>query len=228
MLLQDLEKGEKLVLQANWGGLEYDLDSAVEEIESGGVYVKAYEYGGHVVDFGTGAFKGIVINVYVNNHHGRRYFWPDVSLKVTKRGNETYYLIQTSTYKETAREDERRSKDRILIEQSCNLSIYGEDGYYTGVVHDVSQVGISFYCDSEIEIDGRLVVVEFSDSVGDHDFTLQLKVRKVRIDDTAEKKLYGCRIVDAGRDTMIYLYFKKLYKLKELKEQAKEEDLKEK
>ena len=34
MLLQDLEKGEKLVLQANWGGLEYDLDSAVEEIES--------------------------------------------------------------------------------------------------------------------------------------------------------------------------------------------------
>ena len=37
MLLQDLEKGEKLVLQANWGGLEYDLDSAVEEIESGGV-----------------------------------------------------------------------------------------------------------------------------------------------------------------------------------------------
>ena len=99
MLLQDLEKGEKLVLQANWGGLEYDLDSAVEEIESGGVYVKAYEYGGHVVDFGTGAFKGIVINVYVNNHHGRRYFWPDVSLKVTKRGNETYYLIQTSTYK---------------------------------------------------------------------------------------------------------------------------------
>ena len=181
-----------------------------------------------MVDFGTGAFKGIVINVYVNNHHGRRYFWPDVSLKVTKRGNETYYLIQTSTYKETAREDERRSKDRILIEQSCNLSIYGEDGYYTGVVHDVSQVGISFYCDSEIEIGGRLVVVEFSDSVGDHDFTLQLKVRKVRIDDTAEKKLYGCRIVEAGRDTMVYLYFKKLYKLKELKEQAKEEELKEK
>ena len=159
MLLQDLEKGEKLVLQANWGGLEYDLDSAVEEIESGGVYVKAYEYGGHVVDFGTDAFKGIVINVYVNNHHGRRYFWPGVSLKVTKRGNETYYLIQTSTYKETAREDERRSKDRVLIEQSCNLSIYGEDGYYTGFIHDVSQVGLSFYCDSEIEIDGRLVEI---------------------------------------------------------------------
>ena len=71
-------------------------------------------------------------------------------------------------------------------------------------------------------------MVEFSDSVGGHDFNLQLKVRKVRIDDSAEKKLYGCRIVEAGSDTMVYLYFKKLYKLKELREQAKEEELKEK
>lgn len=222
MLLQDLVEGEELVLQAKWGGLEYDLNSKVEMIESSGVYIKTYEYGGHVVDFGAPSFKGIVINVYVNNHNGRRYFWPDVSLKVVKKGKRSYYHLTTSAYKVFAKESERRVKDRIMLDQKCTVNVHGEDDYYHGIVRDISQVGLAFYCDRELDIDGKLVRIEFEDSVGGHDFKLEFKVRKVRTDDSGQSTLYGCRIVEASRDAMAYLYLKSLYMQKEAREHEKQ------
>ncbi len=219
MLLQDLVEGEDLILQAKWGGLEYDLSSKVESVEGGGVYIKTYEYGGHVVDFGAPSFKGIVINVYVNNHNGKRYFWPDVSLKVVNKGNKSYYHLTTSAYKIFARESERRVKDRLLLEQNCMINLHGEDDYYHGIVRDISQVGLAFYCDRELDIDGKLVRIEFDDTVGGHEFKLEFKVRKVRTDDSGQSRLYGCRIAEASRDAMAYLYLKSLYMQKDAREQ---------
>ncbi len=219
MLLQDLVEGEELVLQAKWGGLQYDLASKVESVESSGVFIKTYEYGGQVVDFGAPSFRGIVINVYVNNHNGKRYFWPDVSLKVEKRANKTYYHLTTSAYKVFAKESERRGKDRLLIERKCTVNVHGEDDYYQGIVRDISQVGLAFYCDSKLDIDGKLVRIEFSDNIGGHEFKLEFKVRKVRTDDSGQSRLFGCRIAEASKDAMAYLYLKALYMQKEAREQ---------
>lgn len=222
MLLQDLVKGEELILEAKWGGLRYDLTSAVESVENGNVLIKAYEYGGHVVDFGAPSFRGIVINVYVNNHNGRRFFWPDINLKVVRKSGKTYYEITTSAYKVFAKESERRVKDRLLLGLKCSINIHGEDSYYHGIVRDISQVGLAFYCDSPLDIDGKLIRIEFDDTVGGHDFKLEFKVRKVRTDESGEHTLYGCRIAEASKDAMAYIYLKSLYMQKEAKEQEEQ------
>ena len=224
MLLQDLLVGEELILQAKWGGLSYELNSKVETVESDSILIKTYEYGGHVVDFSAPSFKGIVINVYVNNHNGRRYFWPDINLSVIKKSGKNYYKITTSAYKVFARESERRVKDRLLIEKSCSVNIHGEDNYYHGIVRDISQVGLAFYCDSIMDIDGKLVRIEFEDTVGGHDFKLEFKVRKVRTDESGEHVLYGCRIAEASKDAMAYIYLKSLYMQKKARERETEEE----
>lgn len=219
MLLQDLYSGEELKLQAKWGGMEYNLASKVEYVEAERILVNTYQYAGQVVDFGAPSFRGIVINVYVDNHNGKRYFWPDVSLKVVKKDNKSYYEISTSAFKLYAKEGERRVKDRLLLNKLCTINFYGEDDVYSGTVKDISQVGVGFYCDQDIDVEGKLIEIEFDDTVGEHDFKLRVKARKVRIDDSGEKTLYGCRLVDASDDALPYMYLKSIYMNREAKNQ---------
>lgn len=223
MQLQDLSKGEKLVLEAKWGGMQYNIDSCVEIVESSSILVAAYEYGGNIVDFGAPSFKGILINLYVNDHDGRRYFWPSVNLKVVKRQGKSYYEITTSTYKQFAKQSDRRDKDRVRLDLPCTFRVYNEDNQYKGIVHDLSQSGLAFCFDKNMNIDGKLVVVDFSDYVNGHEFTHSFKVRKVRTADESGQTLYGCRIVEASKDALMYLYLKDLY-LHKLKKKTTQEE----
>ena len=195
MVLQELEVGEELELNIKWGGLKY-------------VLINPYTYGGNTVDFSSSSFRGIVIDVIEKNHNGKRYRWPAVNVSTVKRFGRSYYLINTSDYKKLAKESERRNQDRVKIGLRCVLSIYGDDGMYYGIIKDISQGGVAFIPEMDIAYEGKLIELQFADSVRGHEFQIRFKIRVVRKDMEDGKILYGCRIVEAQRDALAYLYLK--------------------
>ena len=90
----------------------------------------------------------------------------------------------------------------------CVLSIYGDDGMYYGIIKDISQGGVAFIPEMDIAYEGKLIELQFADSVRGHEFQIRFKIRVVRKDMEDGKILYGCRIVEAQRDALAYLYLK--------------------
>ena len=208
MVLQELEVGEELELNIKWGGRKYELKSKVEIVDADSVLINPYTYGGNTVDFSSSSFRGIVIDVIAKNHNGKRYKWPAVNVSTVKRFGRSYYLINTSDYKKLAKESERRNQDRVKIGLRCVLSIYGDDGMYYGIIKDISQGGVAFIPEMDIAYEGKLIELQFADSVRGHEFQIRFKIRVVRKDMEDGKILYGCRIVEAQRDALAYLYLK--------------------
>ena len=144
------------------------------------------------------------------SENGKRYKWPAVNVSTVKRFGRSYYLINTSDYKKLAKESERRNQDRVKIGLRCVLSIYGDDGMYYGIIKDISQGGVAFIPEMVIAYEGKLIELQFADSVRGHEFQIRFKIRVVRKDMEDGKILYGCRIVEAQRDALAYLYKKLL------------------
>ena len=177
-------------------------------MDADSVLINPYTYGGNTVDFSSSSFRGIVIDVIAKNHNGKRYRWPAVNVSTVKRFGRSYYLINTSDYKKLAKESERRNQDRVKIGLRCVLSIYGDDGMYYGIIKDISQGGVAFIPEMDIVYEGKLIELQFADSVRGHEFQIRFKIRVVRKDMEDGKILYGCRIVEAQRDALAYLYLK--------------------
>ena len=208
MVLQELEVGEELELNIKWGGLKYELKSKVEIVDADSVLINPYTYGGNTVDFSSSSFRGIVIDVIAKNHNGKRYKWPAVNVSTVKRFGRSYYLVNTSDYKKLAKESERRNQDRVKIGLRCVLSIYGDDGMYYGIIKDISQGGVAFIPEMDIVYEGKLIELQFADSVRGHEFQIRFKIKGARKEMEYRKILYGCRIVEAQRDALAYLYLK--------------------
>ena len=221
MVLQELEVGEELELNIKWGGLKYELKSKVEIVDADSVLINPYTYGGNTVDFSSSSFRGIVIDVIAKNHNGKRYMWPSVNVSTVKRFVRSYYLVNTSDYKKLAKESERRNQDRVKIGLRCVLSIYGDDGMYYGIIKDISQGGVAFIPEMDIVYEGKLIELQFADSVRGHEFQIRFKIKVVRKDMEDGKILYGCRIVEAQRDALAYLYLKTVDSIS--KKQSREE-----
>ncbi len=210
MVLQDLNPGEELVLEAKWGGIEYELQSKVELIRKDYVLVNAFNYGGHIVDFGSSSFKGIIINVIAKNHDGKRYCWNDVNCELVNLYGKKYYRISTSGFKMIGKVKERRQDIRIKFDARCSVTILENGSTVNGVVSDISQKGIAVYIDDSNLKVGNLLEIEFADSVRRHEFDLRFKVRIVRKSTKGGKSLYGCKIIDATRESFGYIYLKML------------------
>ncbi len=210
MVLQDLNPGEELALEAKWGGIEYELQSKVEFVRKDYILVNAFTYGGHVVDFCSNSFRGIIINLIAKNHDGSRYCWNDVSCELVSLYGQKYYKVTTSGFKMLGKIKERRQDQRIQFDTKCKVTILDDGSIQDGVLCDISQKGIAVYLDNSRLKVGKLLEIEFSDSVRRHKFDLRFKVRIVRKHTKNGKTLYGCRTIDATKEAFGYLYLKLL------------------
>ena len=79
---------------------------------------------------------------------------------------------------------------------------------YYGIIKDISQGGVAFIPEMDIVYEGKLIELQFADSIRGHEFQIRFKIKVVRKDMEDGKILYGCRIVEAQRDALAYLYLK--------------------
>ena len=58
---------------------------------------------------------------------------------------------------------------------------------------------MAFIPEMDIAYEGKLIELQFADSVRGHEFQIRFKIRVVRKDMEDGKILYGCRIVEAQK-----------------------------
>lgn len=208
MLLQDLTMGEDLTLEVLWGEFHYDISSKVEYVKKDGILITSFTYAGRTIDFNRPEFKGAVIDVYVNDPEGKRYCWKDVDIVIKSVFGKDFYMVRAHEFKKFALESERRQNDRILLNKNCNVIIEGSDTIHHVVLHDISSNGLAFLSDEDLKVGGKLIKVEFSDDVREHNFDVRLECRFVRKTPKDAQELFACRISEANREALAYLYLK--------------------
>ncbi len=208
MLLQDLTMGDDLILEILWGEFHYDIKSKVEYVKKDGIPITSFTYAGRTIDFNRAEFKGAVIDVYVNDPEGKRYCWKDVDIEIKTVFGKDFYMVRAHEFKKFALESERRQNDRILLNKNCNVVFEDNGAVHHVVLHDISSTGLAFLSDEDLEVGGRLIKVEFSDDIRGHSFEVRLECRFVRKTPKDTMELFACRISQANREALAYLYLK--------------------
>lgn len=210
MLFQELKVGEKLELHVKWGGMEYEIPSKVEFINKKTVIINAYSYSGNTIDFQSKTFRDVVIDLYVKNHNGKRYCWRDIKLVVVNYFGRNFYQVKTHEFKKFSEIMDRRNHPRVKLKGKCLIRENMSEAVYEGRLVNVSRDGIAFCC-REDSLKGGVYEISFSDHVRKHSFNLKMNVRVVRgKKEPSGVVVYGCRILEASRDCLAYIYLKSI------------------
>lgn len=210
MNLLDLSRRTQLTLEISWGDNRYEITTQVVGSSEDGLLIEPLQYDDKVLDFGIANRKKIIFNLYVVEPNSNiRQVWKAVDLKTVVYKGRVYYTVKTSAFNMNSTPSERRTNNRMQVDVKGVLEL-GKD--QTGIsVHvvDVSDSGISFTTDTEVEIDKMPYTLHFTDIVKEETFNLKVKcvwARRVEMDD---KILWGCRISEVDRKALTYISLKK-------------------
>lgn len=224
MLLEELSKGDEVVLELIWGSLEYKIKTQVKGVDDKGILIPAFQYKGVVLDSSSKVFKELHFNLYGNDFGGQRICWKSLKLNNRKKNGEEYYHLSVDAFHRHGGADEHRGEKRISMEQfpaTIHIISSQDDASHEVVIKDISNKGIAFIADSELDIVRATIDLSFADSLRGHQFKLNgryLCVRTVPMEDG--KYLYGCSLMKGNNDLLTYIYLKRLISEKHLTEKT--------
>ena len=85
MTLQDLESGQAVTLEVNWGSLNYEIQSRVMGSNANGLLIKPFVYKGIALDLMSSQYKDMLFSIHSLNLQTERrvekccyigYGWP--------------------------------------------------------------------------------------------------------------------------------------------------------
>ena len=77
-------------------------------------------------------------------------------------------------------------------------------------MRDISDNGISFYLDDGFDIENRNIYIHFEDVVRGNVFDLDIVCRMVREVPSGNQVMYGCKIVESGKDMLAYVCLRRM------------------
>lgn len=211
MKLQDLPKGHIFTIQIEWGTRFIEFNSEVLEKDVDGLFVKPYIHQGEPLNLNIDAANGVNCNLYSNNPlTNERIGWKNVAIKTLTRNDSDCYYLSTNAFNNIASKEERRQSERVLVRQSGQIFDAVTNTYTEVMVHDVSDLGISFYAPTSFECKSPQPVLTFKDTVDNREYFNTVTISISRMKKNVGTVFYGCRVLGDNRNFLIYGFMKKL------------------
>lgn len=211
MKLVELLTNQRLTIQLLWGEQKIEFFSSVIESADSEVYVTPYLHNGSELELNVTFGKGVVCNIFTNNPSNKqRISWKNVELTTVNRNGKVMYCIKTNGYNHIAKHDDRRKHDRLVITTNAQVYTGKSDEGVNIVVHDISDIGISFYAPNSFSPTEHQMTITFLDSVGDREFNVKVECAIARMAHKAGNRFVGCKILKENKDYQIYSFMKRL------------------
>lgn len=211
MKLLELIVNQKIIVQLVWGEQKIEFTSTVVKNDGEDVLVTPYNHNGSPLDINVTAGKGVVCNLFADEPNTKkRISWKNVELTTVMEAGEALYCLRTSGYNDNAKQDERRDHERIIIRVKA-LAFDGENPDGVDVlVHDISDVGVSFYAPPSFAPKSSQVVIKFLDHIGDKLFDVRADCAIARMTNKGGNILVGCKVVGENKAYKLYGFMKRL------------------
>lgn len=203
MKLSELSIGQKVVIQIILGERKIEFFSEVLEVTFKGIYVTPYIFQGSPLDLVVN--NKMVCNLFVNSpEDNRRRSWRSIELTTVERNDKKTYYITTNGFNNMSKQDDRRENGRFVIHRAGKVYHPATKEQIDVRIHDISDLGISFYAPPTYQPSARHIVVSFEDSVSDRNFRIKLDCTVVRLQKRSGMIFCGCRIVGDNKDYLLY------------------------
>lgn len=211
MKLSELVFGQKAIVQMLWGEQKIEFDTEVLINDSTGVYIAPYKHKGGILELNVIPGRGVICNLFTDDYVTKqRISWKNIELQTVDKNNDKLYLISTSGYNSVAENDDRRTHDRIMIRLNAKVKDPISQIITDVMVHDISDIGISFYAPNSFSPKASQLVVTFEDIVDGKNYNIKVECVMVRSVKKAGNILVGCKITGENKDYLIYSFIMRL------------------
>ena len=211
MKFDELLENQRLTIQLLWGEQKIEFFSTVIEKNDSEVYVSPYLHNGSELELNILPGKGVICNIFTDDPTTKqRVSWKNVELTTVQRNTMTLYYVKTSGYNHMAMHDDRRMHERMLVQDKAQIFESGSAESVEGIVHDVSDIGISFYAPKTFAPKARQLTVIFQDVVDGSIFDIKVECTITRMTNKAGNLFVGCRIVKESKEYQLYCFMKRL------------------
>lgn len=206
MKLSELLIGQKIVVQLLWGEQKIEFVSDVIVTDEKGAYITVYEHQGNPLELKIDTTSKVQCNILTNvtGNSSQRIEWKNVEVSTLLKEDKNLYYISTSGYNYIASSSDRRQHDRMIINKKGKLQCKPSEEYIDIIVHDISDIGISFYVAPSVKLTSHELVVLWDDTINEKPFNISVECSPVRQHNKNGLYLHGCRIVGDSRDFLVY------------------------
>lgn len=213
MKFDELVFDQSVIVQIVWGEQKIEFPSKVLKRIENSVYITPYIHNGKPLSFNIENNDGVVCNLFADDKvNNKRVSWKNIKLKTEELNGETTYCLKTSVFNQMGGQDDRRVHERIIITKKARIFDPQTDKYTEILIHDISDIGISFYAPTSFVPKSNQITIDFVDAVDDKCFNLKVECSITRTDNKAGNVFYGCRIVGENRDYLVYGFLRRLKK----------------
>lgn len=206
MTLQELSEKKKIIVQIVWGEQKIEFVSNVIHKAGDCVYIMPYIYRDEPLDLNISMKNGVVCNIFADDIMGNRVSWKNIDLSTEMLGQDKVYCLKTHGFNYVARNDDRRKHERIVIRKKGRVYDSVRAEYVEILIHDISDVGISFYASSNYHPMESQIYVIFDDCIGERTFNVRVNCSIARTHSKVGTVFYGCKIVGENKDFLIYAF----------------------
>lgn len=211
MKLVELLLKQDLIIQLILGGRTLEFHSIVLGKENASVYVSPYIHNGAPLELNIVEDKGVICNIFTDDPNNKqRISWKNIELTTVLWKERIAYCLKTHGFNNISNVDERRLNDRVVI--NCEGTVYDEnsDDGIEVIVHDISDIGISFCAPLSFTPTSSQLFVSFADTINGKGYFVKVECSIARTKEDDDQVLVGCRIVGDNKDYHIYRFMKYL------------------
>lgn len=212
MRLVELVLKQEVIVQLTWGDQKIEFSSEVIDKVEDTVLVTPCLHNGSALELNVNGDKGVFCNVFANKPiSNQRVSWKNVELSTIDRNNSICYCLKTRGFNNVANPDDRRIHERVIVD--VDGQVFNEQANEGGTritVHDVSDIGLSFYVANGFAPKSNKVVVAFTDSVGARIFDILVECSVSRTNSDNGRVIVGCRVDGENRNYKIYSLIRRL------------------
>lgn len=229
MRLIELLENQRVTIQLLWGEQKIEFFSNVIEKDDSSVYVSPYLHNGGELELNVVQGKGVICNLFtIDPSTKHRISWKNVELTTVIRDDKMVYCLKTNGYNHVAKHDDRRKHGRIVIQTNAKVFDEQLNNSVDIIVHDISDVGISFYAPKTFVSKTHKLNIVFSEIINDKTFDVSVECTVARTTNRAGNRFFGCRIISENKDYQLYCFMKRLsVKNKNMVAKPEESDLSE-
>lgn len=211
MKLVELLENQRITVQLLWGEQKIEFFSNVIEKDDSSVYVTPYLHNGSALELNGIQGKGIICNLFTNDYtNNHRISWKNVELSTVTRKEKVMYCLKTNGYNHVAKHDDRRTHDRQVVQVKGQVFESQSDKGVDIIVHDISDIGISFYAAKTFSPSTHQLIIKFSDEINGKRFDIKAECSIARTTDRAGNVFVGCKITKENKDYQLYGFIKRI------------------
>lgn len=211
MRLLELNENHKLTVQLLLDEQKIEFFSYVIEKNDFAVYVTPYIHNGNELEINVTPENGVICNLFTDNPYtNKRISWKNVELTTVVRNGKTMYCLKTNGYNHMAIHDDRRKHERIVIHTKAQVFDGKSEEGIGIIVHDISDIGISFYAPKNFSPNDYQLTVAFTDNIGDKSYDVKVECAIARTLNKAGNLFVGCKITKENKNYQFYCFMKHL------------------